>query len=362
MEFRPFLDVAKHSCDSCGQTRCFRHQSGPKSDFLDERAAFLADENWPEFLDFAVQNRRDGDILAAPLDAARWPKRAGAWPLENWEFAQTAPTAALYRALVARKNGAGGDFWRAQLRDSERLARSLETALTPDIRQIFVAQSLLPFLWQSGVLGGRRFAVLMTRWPLAELQSRLDGAFSSQNDASLADFRAPKSVVEAEREALDFAAQILTPHRAIAKLFGPRAHLLDWFEPPISTTKKRGDSLVFVGPALARKGALAVRDAARELGLPVVLVGRDWMGEAFWRGVEMRRAAPDEDWTTAARIVVQPALIEHQPRASLWALASGIPVVATPDCGLGERAGVFSVPFGDSVQLARAIETVWSAA
>ena len=39
----------------------------------------------------------------------------------------------------------------------------------------------------------------------------------------------------------------------------------------------------------------------------------------------------------AARLLILPAWIEHQPRLALLALASGIPVIATEACGLPEH-------------------------
>ena len=56
--------------------------------------------------------------------------------------------------------------------------------------------------------------------------------------------------------------------------------------------------------------------------------------------------------------VVLPAVIEHQPRALLRALAAGIPVIATPSCGLGDRAGVVTVPELDAAALREALERV----
>ena len=40
---------------------------------------------------------------------------------------------------------------------------------------VTLTQNLLPFLWRSGVLGGRTFDVLMTRLPLALVPHPLGG-------------------------------------------------------------------------------------------------------------------------------------------------------------------------------------------
>jgi len=98
-----------------------------------------------------------------------------------------------------------------------------------------------------------------------------------------------------------------------------------------------------------------VRDAARELKRPLVILGRDFMGDDFWMGVERRILRPGESWVSHARLVLQPALVEHEPRALLRALAAKIPVIATPECGLGERKGVSVVAFGDAGSLFEAV-------
>ena len=65
--------------------------------------------------------------------------------------------------------------------------------------RICVAQSLLPFLWRDGHLGGRQFSVLMTRLPIRELQEALDTHASLHPErAKLSDFRAPKVVADWE--------------------------------------------------------------------------------------------------------------------------------------------------------------------
>lgn len=219
------------------------------------------------------------------------------------------------------------------------------------------AQSLLPHLWQSGALGGRSFDVLLSRTPLNVLAARLDEAFEASDDATLGDFRAPLEFVRAERAALNQANRVFSPHALAAREFGPRAWHLEWMMPQAKAIEPDAprDCLVFPGPAVARKGAQAVRDAVRELKMPLVIVGRDFMGADFWRGVELRVLSPGEPWLPYAHVVVQPALIEHEPRALLHAVAAKVPVIATPQCGLGEREGVAPVAFGDEQSLVEAV-------
>jgi hypothetical protein len=107
----------------------------------------------------------------------------------------------------------------------------------------------------------------------------------------------------------------------------------------------------FPGPTVARKGAHAVRAAALALDLEVMPLGSELEGEGFWRGV---RIAPPGDWTTVD-VIVQPAIVEDQPRRLLAALAAGIPVIATPACGLDPQPGLKLIPPADPEALIAAL-------
>ena len=82
-------------------------------------------------------------------------------------------------------------------------------------------------------------------------------------------------------------------------------------------------------------------------------------GPGFWDGV--RLAAPEGHWLDGADLVVLPAFVENRPRRLLEALAGGVPVVATPACGLGPAEGLTLVPAGDADALREAIVAVLAA-
>ena len=224
---------------------------------------------------------------------------------------------------------------------ADGIARSLGRLLAPEATRAWVAQSYLPYLWRDGQLGGRRFSVLMTRPPMAVLHARLDAAHAAHPDrATLADFRAAPELAGWEAEALAAAETVATPHAAIAALFPGRAVLLDWRTPDVPRVVRPGPGgrrIAFPGPVLARKGAYEVREAALALDLEVVLLGADLEGAGFWRGVRTLRPEPGARpyaWLEGVAAVVQPALVEEQPRRLLAACAAGVPVVATSACGL----------------------------
>lgn len=352
---RPMLDTRAHSCASCG-VPCFRQ--GTRERTGEGRTAFLVDEGWPEFQEYLSQTRTAEDLLGIPLDGARWHQPRYAWDTVGYARVGAATAETLVRSLSQRRLAASGPARRrAEIAGAAALARRLARLLTPDVTHLCVAQSLLPFLFAEGHLGGRTFDVLMTRLPMAALQARLDGALAAHPERGLlGDFRAPDALVQAETQALEVAERIITPHRAVAALFPDQALLLDWQLPKALPAAVPGRAVAFPGPTAARKGAYELRAVARDLGLEIVLLGSELEGAEFWQGVKTRRpSAENASWLEGVALVAQPALVEERPRRLLVALASGTPVIATAACGLGERPGVVTVPPGDEAALRAAI-------
>ncbi len=348
-------DAAARSCASCDETECFLHEHGDRAaPAMPGRRAFLVDEAWPEFQAHVAETHAVEDRLGLPLNGQRLHLPRYAWPNAGFERVADAPIAALRRTLAQRSAGLQGAARRgAELDAAERIAAALARRLLgQDVTQLTVAQSYLPFLWRAGHLGGREVSVLMTRLPMSVLQARLDAAALAHPDRiTLADFRAPAWLGEAEAAALAEAAHIITPHSGIAALFGERAIRLDWRSPPaVPRLSPVPCRIAFPGPTVARKGAHALRQVARALDLEVIPLGAELEGPDFWQGVRTVAA----DWRTASA-VVQPALVEDAPRRLLAALAAGIPVIATEACGLEPQPGLTLVPADDAEALAVAL-------
>jgi hypothetical protein len=360
---RAVLDVRAHSCHSCGMEACFRHRdlaAKPNTPLPQGRTAFLVDEKTPEFARYLEETHRSDDLLGIPLDGLRWKRPQYAWQQEGYAQVTTATAETLARAFAARRLGRyGAARLQAQLDGAETLARRFAHALTTDVNHLCVSQTLLPFLWREGYLGGRTFDVLMTRLPLETLHHRLEAAAEAHPEraGTLTEFRAPQWLVEAEAAALAAANRLITPHREIAAQFPGHALPLDW-SLPIAKPTTWGNAIAFPGPTAARKGAYELREVARACDLEVVLLGNELEGEDFWKGVRTRRATPasGQNWLEGVGVVVQPALLEDRPRLLLTALAAGIPVIATPACGLGDLPNVLTVPFGNSGALQAAIQ------
>ncbi|MFG1490356.1 hypothetical protein ABMA58_13985, partial [Oceanospirillum sp. HFRX-1_2] len=224
---------------------------------------------------------------------------------------------------------------------SEKLAASYEEKLAYDDLHLVVQQSLLPFLWQRGVLGGRRYDVLMDSLPMSEIQLRLDSALALHpNSRTLSDFRVDNQLLQAESDALQAADKIITSHTAIATLFADKVELLDWQFPGVSSVSHRDDKFTILFPAstVGRKGCYELREAIRDLDVRLLLLGKNIEGTDFWDGIETQQAP--SNWPEKVDLVVLPAFVEHQPRPLLRAVASGIPVIASESCGVKGLKGV----------------------
>jgi hypothetical protein len=339
------------SCETCDDTACFRHGAAAS----EGRKAWLVDEFWPEFDAYIAANKSARDLLCLPLDGARWRRPQYGWTTTGVGEVRTATLTTLARALMMRGSAQGPQRRMRELRAADALARRFATTLDADVTALCVTQALLPSLWRDGHLSGRTFEMLMTRLPMGMLQDRLDtAARNAPEHTSLADFRADPALVRAEREALAAAERIVTPHADIAALFGSRAVLLDWTASRTRFKHAPGSRrIAFPGPTIARKGAYALREAARALDLEIVLLGSELEGADFWRGVRTTR-----DMADGVAAFVQPALIEDKPRKLLAALASHIPIIATRECGIAPREGLTLIEAGDRSALITALEAL----
>lgn len=359
---RSVLDVATAaapaSCISCDRVACARHRKVHGANSA-PAAAFLLDGFWPEYDAFVATQATTSDVAFVPLDGRRFGLPQYAWTLAGFGGVKQAPLETLVRAGRSRRLAwHGAARQQAMLLDAERLARRFARHLPPRIEHAVVMQNLLPYLWRTGCLGGRTFDVLMTSLPMNTLHEALDDAARRHPySPTLSDFRAPREIVEAEREALDRARYIVTPHREIARRFGARARLLPWIVPTVPPHRAPSSkSVLFAGATLGRSGAYEMREALRRSGTPIVLIGdRDAEGPNFWRGLDVTRVASFRQGLDLACIVALPAFVEHRPRQLLHALAAGARVIATATCGLAPASNLTIVPAGNAGALTEAL-------
>ena len=360
---KPRLTVAApeivENCSSCERTNCFRHSRTRRTQF--GHSAYLVDEYWPEFDRYISRTRREGDLICLPIDGRRFRKSNYSWTTEGFSKVKQVPSVVLYRSYQLRRLASqGAARQRALLAFSERLAGHFASSLTYETTHLVVMQSLLPFLWLGGHLGGRTFDVLMTRLPLAVLHETLDEAYRLHPESrTLADFRADNLLVNAETEALKEARKIITPHSMVAATFPHKAELIAWTTPEAPRQLKTQHTpelrLIFPAPTVARKGAYELRAALRGSDAQLTILGPVLEDAGFWRGVRIKQASPAENWLQCANAVVLPAFVEHRPARLLQSIAGGIPVIASTACGLANMKGVTTVKAGDVESLRTAI-------
>lgn len=347
-----------NSCATCGVERCFRVIK-PAERIEFGRTAFLVDEFSPEFDNYLREHRTASDVIHTPIDGKRFRKRNYAWTTDGFTSVKQYRFLTAVRSYRSRRLATqGASRQRNLLAMSERLAASYASELRFDDLHLVVQQNLLPYLWLGGHLGGRTFDVLMNSLPMAELQSRLDTAARLHPESpTLADFRADKQLIDAETNALAAARRIVTPHSAIAEIFGERSDMLDWELPTGEPQEPRPANakpvVVFPASTVGRKGCYELREALKGLDVKLVTLGPLIESADFWDGyVEQTRI---EDWLSVADVVVLPAFVEHRPRRLIAAAARGIPVIATSECGVDHVANVTVVPTGDAESLRREI-------
>ena len=346
-----------NSCATCEVDDCHRVIDPTLADF--GSTAYLVDEFVPEFDSYIQSVRSAKDKLLIPIDGRRIRKANYAWTTGGFGKVRQSFVITAKRSYRSRKLATQGAARQLNLlRMYEELASSYARSLTFDVTHVTVQQNLLPFLWKSGHLGGRTYDVLMSALPMHELQSRLDDAASLHRESkTLGDFRADPGLVSAEREALQNAQAIITPHSAIAALFPNRATLLDWKVPETTKRASRANHekpvVVFPAATVGRKGCYELRDALRDLDVRLILLGPLIEGEEFWNGFDTERGT--ENWLEIADLVVLPAFVEHRPRRLLLAAASGIPVIASAACGVERIQDITAIAAGDSKALRSAI-------
>jgi hypothetical protein len=339
-----------HQCSHCGVSECFRNYPPLKSR---THTAWLLDDLWPEFLQHVRATAEPGDWIGS---SRKIPGDFGAGialhaaGFHRWRAALQLRWQRLRRIPLAK----------TRIQNARALARSLARRLRSRDTHLVVAQSLLPYLHESGELAGRSYDVLMTSFPMAALQAQLDLARSrNPQSTTLGDFRAPQWLVDAEAKALAGALSWVSPHQGVLELAPGRAASLSWRTPAVATSMPRTATapprIFFPASALARKGAYELREAIQGLAVSLtVLKGPDDAAD-FWAGIDVQSVLSIGAGLDQADLVVLPAWIEHQPRALLQALLVGKPVVATPACGLARHGNWSEVAAGDVAGLRNAI-------
>lgn len=327
---------ALNDCYSCGNTACFKHpnKSGKKQAI--SNTTYILDEKWPEYNQYLQDQSREGDVVIVPLKQNPIVRtQRYNWSVQSGQKLKSTTRLGVKRALQMRlAPRRGQNIFQLSLHADQAIAQNIARQIPVESTHLVIAQNLLPYLYEMGVLGGRTYDVLMTRLPAQLLQENLDLAFEKHPESStLRDFRVSQSFINSENTALTKARKIVTPHREIAKVFNNKSLLLDWYLPDVKTIEKSATvkRVLFPASAVGRKGAYEMKQLQKDLDFEILVLGRSIEKEGFWEG-----NAPsyfDGDFSKIDAIIY-PTYVEHQPRILLKALAMGIPVITTKAAGL----------------------------
>lgn len=351
----PPANIAPNACSTCGMSSCFRSIPLQAPQKIADRSAVLVDTWWPEWDSFLKNEEVQNRDLLLPLDGKRWNKRNYQWDTSLHSTFQSFPVLTLLRAWKSRRlRSEGARRQQSLLHWDQRLAQAYGQSLRSQHSHLIVTQTLLPYLWNQGWLGGRIFDVLMTRFPLAELHRRLNEAADRHpSSGTCADFRASMDLLESETQALAAARRWITPHTQIAKLGGDKAVVIPWTLPPPTAAPQPNyqgpKRILFPASTLCRKGAYELREALKGLHIELGLLGGVLEGADFWQGIHL--FTPTDRWQHETDLVVLPAFVEHNPRHLLKAVTAGKPVIASEACGIRGLSGVIEIQAGNSHQL-----------
>jgi hypothetical protein len=368
-------------CLTCQETSCFRHR---RHSVMQSRTAWLLDGRTAELESWLRTQPIRADCFSPvpPKRLMQWAFRRRSAMLQWLAVVQKADAsvvqsswASLRRALWLRYQARDAGQRQASIIDGQRwLAQAYARCLSPEHTHLVIDQGLLPHLQQAGVLGGRCYDVLAMALPMDEIQHRLDlarrQASSQENRArTLVDFRADPALIRAEALAMLGADRIVTAHADVARHWRLHSNIdvreLSWQLPKVATSRTRRPAdwlplAVFPASALARKGAYELSTALRGLRCRLWVLGSASDDLSLWEGLQVEHQSYDGSWLAEADLAVLPAHVEHAPRALLCALAAGIPVIATPACGIRDLPNVTLVEAGDVLALRKCL-TMWLA-
>ena len=326
-----------NDCYSCGNMSCHQHEDHTNKNGAIETTTYILDEKWPEFDDYVKQNSTKNDVFILPLKKNRWIKTDRYnWSTPSSQNLKTTMFYGMYRALKLRfsKNRNPFDL---SLELDQLIAKKAVNKIPIQATHLVISQNLLPFIYETGMLGGRTFDVLMNRLPLQIIQERLDFAhFIHPESKTLNDFRTDKKLIELETIALSKAKKIVSPHSEIQERFKDKIEKLNWFVKNESS-KNKGTKILFPASTIGRKGAYEMRKLAIELNLSLVILSKNFENDNFWDGIETEIYNGKSE---EIGLIIYPTLIENQPRQLLQYTAKNIPIITTTASGLQNSENV----------------------
>jgi hypothetical protein len=334
----PVINVQKpnsiNDCYSCGNLSCVKHEDQKVSQSNDVTTTFILDEKWPEFDNYIKNTVKKVDYFIVPLKKSNLIKtNRYSWSGMNPNKIKSVDFHGALRAIKLRLSIKGNQnvFELGLVLDS-KIARAISRKISIETTHVVISQNLLPFIFETGVLGGRTYDVLMTRLPIEHLQNKLDFVYSKYpNSLTLKDFRANGFIIELENKALLKASKVVSPHLEIAEIFKNKIEFLNWDIPEYNRNEVNGNKVLFPASVVGRKGAYEIKRLVKELKLELLIAGGAIEKEGFWEDEKVERFNGDFN---QVMMLIYPTSVEHQPRQILKAISKGIPIVTTSASGL----------------------------
>lgn len=345
-----------NDCYSCGNLACFKHSNKTTVKQKEAKTTFILDEFWAEHNEYIQSIATENDFFILPLQNNHFLFKTNRynWTIKNPKNLKFTSKQGIWRALrlrIAAKTKE--NVFNLSLNLDKRIAQNAAKHIPLETTHLVISQNLLPFLFETGALGGRTYDVLMTRLPIEKLHENLDFAHKIYPESTtLNDFRAPQSLIELENKALTKAQKVITPHEEIADIFRNKAIKLAWHLPKVEIKAKNGIKILFPASAFGRKGAYEVRKLAKELNLNLFILGNASEKNDFWKGISIQKFTGDY---SEIGLIIYPTYVENQPRQVLKAISMGVPIVTTATCGLPPMENVTICKTGDYDSLKLAV-------
>ncbi len=339
-----------NDCYSCGNSACFKHPDRSPLKQEIETTTYILDEKWNEFDDYVKSITKENDNFIIPLKKNTFIKTDRyLWKALKSNKTNATTRQGIYRALKLRFSPKQNNVFEMILELDKKIARAAANQIPIESTHLVISQNLLPFIYETGFLGGRTFDVLMNRLPIEKLHERLDYAHSKHPESeTLNDFRTTSKLANIEFIALKKARKIITPHSEIAEMFKNKVEKLNWHIPSKSIEHLKGNKILFPASAVGRKGAYEIKRLALELNLELIISGRTIEKENFWEKIKVEKFKGDFN---EVGLVIYPTYIENQPRQILKAISKGIPIITTSACGVDNLENIKIVDLGNYEQL-----------
>lgn len=339
-----------NDCYSCGNFACFKHPDRSSVKQGIATTTFILDEKWSEFDDYINSIATDRDSFILPLRKNAFIKTDRySWKATKSNNTRATTLQGIYRAIKLRLAPKQNNVFELRLQLDKKIAKAAARQIPVEATHLVISQNLLPFIYETGVLGGRTFDVLMNRLPIEKLHERLNFAHSQHPESpTLNDFRATSQLIKLENKALTKARKIVTPHSEIAEIFKNKVEKLSWQIPTTTNGQTQGNKILFPASAVGRKGAYEIKRLAQELNFDLTITGRTIESNNFWGNLKVEKFNGNFE---EIGLVVYPTYVEHQPRQILKAISKGILVITTTACGLDSSNTVKIVELGNFEQL-----------